>query len=143
VTRPFRFPRIAEQVEQRPLGVLLLPRPVEEMGRPVEELLKAPGVVAVEPARISARLPETIAGALAGVQARRLRLPGQPRAIALFDPRQWRLARALLALHPDAELWYGGDASGPLHELAVDRAALRFADDYDVLWERMDALGII
>jgi len=140
---PRGFERLAERampVEDRPLCVLLLPRALEEM--PVRELASAPGVVVVEPARLSAdRLPGALADGLAAVQARRLALPGVPRAIALFDPRQYRLARALLAIYPDAELWYGGDAAGVLHELAAERAALRFTD-HDVLWERMERLGV-
>jgi hypothetical protein len=140
-----RFADLAGHAEERPLGVLLLPRRVEEMGRQVAELLAAPAVVAVEPARMSGRVPAVLADALAAVQARRLRLPGQPRAVVVFDPRQYRLARALLVLHPDAELWYGGEDEGPLHELALERAELRFSPsgDDDVLWERMDELGII
>jgi hypothetical protein len=141
----FGFDRLAERallVEARPLCVLLLPRSLEEM--PMRKLASAPGVVAVEPARVSAeRMPSALADGLAAVQARRLALPGVPRAIVLFDPRQYRLARALLAIHPDAELWYGGGASGTLHELAAERAVLRFAEgDEPALWDRMERLGV-
>jgi hypothetical protein len=157
--------RIAEQAEllglDRPLCVLLLPAPLEafELRERAEDLLAAPGVAAVDPARLSyaaaARLGEAFADALAGVQARRMRLPGIPRALVVFDPLQYPLARALVALHPDAELWYGpeGEPAGErlrtLHELACERAALRFertpAPAYAQnlpLWERMEALGI-
>jgi hypothetical protein len=138
--------RAAPPVERPPLCVLLLPRALEQMPERerVEQLLAAPGVAAVEPARVTAGRPAALADALAMVQARRLRLPGNPRAIVLFDPRQYRLARALLALHPDAELWYGGTGEGPLHELAGERAALRFSAPWEnrVLWERMERLGI-
>ena len=71
-----------------------------------EDLLTAPGVVAVEPARISygayLRLPASVGDGLAAAQARRLRLPGVPRAIVIFHPLQYPLARGLIAQHPDA-----------------------------------------
>jgi hypothetical protein len=40
-------------------------------------------------------------------QARRMRLPGTPRAVAAFHPFQFFLAGALLARNPGSELWYG------------------------------------
>ena len=52
------------------------------------------------------RLPASVADGLAATQARRLRLPGVPRAIVIFHPLQYPLARGLIAQHPDAELWY-------------------------------------
>ena len=52
------------------------------------------------------RLPASVGDGLAATQARRLRLPGVPRAIVIFHPLQYPLARGLIALHPDAELWY-------------------------------------
>src|SRR3989442_11702388 len=97
----------------RPIAVLLLPRSLERfiLRDQAEDLLRAPGVVAVEPARVPygafGRLPVALAEALAGAQAGRMSLPGTPRAIVIFHPLQWPLARALLARHPDAELWYG------------------------------------
>jgi len=69
----------------------------------------------------------------------------------VFDLLQYPLARALTALHPDAELWYGPapGSSGALHDLACERAALHFertdapAHAQNLpLWERMEALGI-
>ena len=81
-----RAERAAEQAQRRPLCVLLLPDRLEEMPLrdQVEDLLAAPGVVAVEPARIAygayLRLPAAVADGLAVTQARRLRLPGRPRA---------------------------------------------------------------
>jgi hypothetical protein len=143
--------------EQRPLCVLLLPERLEafELRERAEDLLTAPGVVAVDPPRLSyaaaRRLGDAFADALAGVQARRMRLPGFPRALVVFDLLQYPLARALTALHPDAELWYGPPpgSSGALHDLACERAALRFertdgpAHAQNLpLWERMEALGI-
>jgi hypothetical protein len=147
----FGLGRLAEQampVEERPLCVLLLPRPLEELGTAAHALAAAPGVVAVDPPRLSyraaERLPDSVADGLAAVQARRLGLPGFPRAVVLFDPLQYRLARALMSIHPDAELWYGGEATGTLHELAAERATLRFdtAGDLRPVWERMERLGV-
>jgi hypothetical protein len=157
--------RIAEDAElfgdSRPLCVLLLPAPLEafELRERAEDLLTAPGVAAVDPPRLSyaaaARLGEPVADGIAMVQARRMRLPGHPRALVVFDPLQYPLARALIGLHPDAELWYGpagepaGDRERELHERAAERAALRFERASGPvhtqnlpLWERMEALGI-
>ena len=155
----------AEQAEllgqTRPLCLLLLPAPLErfELRERAEDLLAAPGVAAVDPPRLSytgaARLGEGFADGLAMVQARRMPIPGIPRALVVFDPLQYPLARALTAIHPDAELWYGptavpaGGRELVLHELAHQRAALHFeAADEPAhtanlpLWERMEALGI-
>jgi hypothetical protein len=161
----FGWARIAEDAEllgrDRPLCVLLLPAPLEafELRERAEDLLTAPGVAAVDPPRLSytaaARLGESFADGLAVVQARRLTLPGHPRALVVFNPLQYPLARALAGLHPDAELWYGPAAEPAterertLHERASERAALRFersggpAHTQNLpLWERMEALGI-
>jgi hypothetical protein len=111
------FGRNAERAEQTgrelpPIAVLLLPRELERfiLRDQAEDLLRAPGVVAVEPARMSygayLRLPEPVADGLAATQARRLKLPGVPRVIAIFHPLQYPLARGLIARHPDAQLWY-------------------------------------
>jgi hypothetical protein len=132
----------------RPLCVLLLPEevPAQEW---VAALEAAPGVVAVDPARLSYRFAERLgdgfADALAALQARRLALPGVPRAVVILAPLQYRLARALLGRFPDAELWYGGaDGAEPrtLHDLAAARADLRFTTGADSLWERIERLGI-
>jgi glycosyltransferase involved in cell wall biosynthesis len=104
----------AERVgdEPPPIAVLLLPRELERfiLRDHAEDLLTAPGVVAVEPARMSygayLRLPVSVGDGLAATQARRLRLPGTPRAIVIFHPLQYPLARGLIARYPDAELWY-------------------------------------
>src|SRR3954453_16072167 len=101
-----------EQAELPPIAVLLLPRTLESfiLRDQAEDLLTAPGVVAVEPARISygayLRLPASVADGLAAAQARRLKLPGIPRVIVIFHPLQYPLARGLIAHHPDAQLWY-------------------------------------
>jgi hypothetical protein len=157
--------RIADDAEllgrNRPLCVLLLPAPLEQFAlrERAEDLLTAPGVAAVDPPRLSyaaaARLGESFADGLAAVQARRLRLPGFPRALIVFDPLQYPLARALGGLHPDAELWYeptrrpASERERTLHDLAVQRATLRFESgdgpahtQNRPLWERMEALGI-
>jgi hypothetical protein len=157
--------RVAEEAEllgqDRPLCVLLLPAPLEafELRERAEDLLSAPGVAALDPPRLSysgaARLGESFADGLAAIQARRLRLPGYPRALVVFDPLQYPLARALAGIHPDAELWYGptsvpeGGRERELHDLAGQRAVLRFAHPDGPahtanlpLWERMEALGI-
>ena len=153
--------RVVEEADRlardRPLCVLLLPDRLEafELRERAEDLLTAPGAVAVDPPRLSyaaaRRLGEAFADGLGGVQARRMRLPGFARALVVFDALQYPLARALTALNPDAELWYGPPAasSGALHDRACERAALRF-DRTDApvhtqnlpLWERMEALGI-
>jgi hypothetical protein len=161
----FSFGRIAEEAElfgqDRPLCVLLLPAPLEAftLRERAEDLLTAPGVAAVDPPRLSygaaARLGESFADGLTVVQARRMRLPGYPRVLVVFDPLQYPLARALTGMNPDAELWYGPVAvparerERELHDLALERAALRFdpaeepAHDANLpLWERMEALGI-
>jgi hypothetical protein len=134
----------------RPIAVLLLPRSLERfiLRDQAQDLLRAPGVVAVEPARVPygafGRLPGWLADGLAIRQARRLlrRLPGDPRAIVIFHPFQYPLARALVAARPDCELWYSiwdrydhaYDASpklreriAELHAQASERAALTFA----------------
>ena len=102
----------ASKHELRPIGVLLLPRDLESfiLHDQAEDLLTAPGVVAVEPARIPygayLRMPAAVADGLAATHARRLKLPGVPRVIVIFHPLQYPLARGLIALNPDAELWY-------------------------------------
>jgi hypothetical protein len=142
-------------VEQQ-LLVLLLPQRLERfhLETQARELLRAPGAVAVDPARIPVgRIPATVAAGLAVGQARRMRLPGLPAAVAIFHPLQFYLAGAMLARHPLAELWYGepepGDV-GPyeqLHAAASKRAALTFpvTADLDItrLQLRMAELGIV
>ncbi|MBA3327566.1 MAG: hypothetical protein H0T43_04615, partial [Solirubrobacterales bacterium] len=80
---------------------------------------------------------------LARATARRLlrAVRGDLRAVGIFHPVQWPLARALLAARPGAELWYGRwdryevapDASARmrerltvLHRQAAERSALTF-----------------
>ena len=135
----------AELEERTPLCVLLLPRQLEQfiLRDQAEDLLRAPGVVAIEPARVPygayLRVPAAVADGLAATQARRLRLPGRPAAVVIFHPLQYPMARALISENPDCELWYwrwdryevAYDASPrrrarleELHEQAMNRAAL-------------------
>ena len=147
--------------EERPLCLLLLPAPLERCAvrERAEDLLSAPGVAAVDPPRISyaslAHFSESVADGIAAIQARRLRLPGHPRAMVLFHPHQYPLARAIRSVHPDAELWYGpyadpqDEREESLNARAFERADLRFRhtdapahEQNLVLWNRMEALGI-
>ena len=143
-------------VPDRGLCVLLLPAKLEAspVRERAEDLLGAPGAVAVEPATIgygvTSRLPVLVRERIAAGQARRLALPGHPRAIVVFGAAQYPLAGALLAEHPEAELWYGGGEGGELHEQARGRAALYFGEEPGgsarernrPLLERMEALGV-
>ena len=144
-----------------PLLVLLLPRTLEEfiLRDQAEDLLRSPGVVVVESPRVRygvlGRLPAALRDVAAAMQAKRMRLPGTPRAVAIFHPFQYPLARALLQRHPGAELWYGRwdryehaydarprlrERLAHLHELASARSALTFAAS-DALVEIEEAAG--
>ena len=100
--------------ERPPIGVLLLPRELERfiLREQVEDLLRAPWVVAVDPPRVPygifGRLPEATAARIGARQAKRLvrtlrRNLGEPRAIVIFHPLQEPLGRALLARCPGSE----------------------------------------
>jgi hypothetical protein len=101
-------------VSRAPIAVLLLPRSLEEfiLREQARDLLRAPGVVAVEPGRVPygtfGRVPESAAARIARGQARRLlrRLPGRPVVVVIFHPLQWPLA-AELVRRTGAEVWYG------------------------------------
>jgi hypothetical protein len=131
-----------------PIAVLLLPRPLEQfiLREQAQDLLRAPGVVAIEPGRVPygafGRVPERTARRMARGQARRLaaRLPGEPAAVVMFHPLQWPLAGEL-AKRTGAEVWYGrwdryeqAYDAGPglrrrleqLHEQAASASALTF-----------------
>ena len=110
--RHSRRKRYGAQPTPDPLALLLLPAPLEEfeLEEHARDLLRAPRVIALEPPRVSrtrlARLPEALALRTALRQAKRLKLPGQPRVVIVYDPLQTLLGLGLLARHPDAELWY-------------------------------------
>jgi hypothetical protein len=132
-----------------PTCLLLLPRPLRQfiLRDQAQDLLRAPGVVAVEPGRIPygvyGRAPDAVAARLARAVARELvpRLDGEPRVVVIFHPFQEPLARAVIEQAPGCELWYGRwdryehayDASprlrsrlARLHERAARGAALTF-----------------
>jgi hypothetical protein len=149
--------------ERMPLCVLLLPRELDSFVQreQAEDLLRAPGVVAVDPPRLPygayGRMPRTAGEALAATQARRLlralrRRGGEPRVVVIFHPLQYPLARAIVGRSDGCELWYGrwdryerAHVAGPamrarleeLHSLAAQRAELIFvASDELVRIER-------
>jgi hypothetical protein len=171
--RPYGLGRRALRAPQdprtlRPIGVLLLPRVLERFALRAQaaDLMRAPGVVAIEPARMSyesyLRLPLGVGDGIAAIQAKRLSLPGLPHVALIFSPLQYPLARALIAEHPECELWYAPEEREPeksrkrrerLQELdlaASERAALRFSVDQlrqDERfpaggWARLEKLGI-
>src|SRR4051794_14092921 len=142
---------LADPAAGRPLCLLLLDGVLEQVrfARRAEDLRRAPGVLAVEPAK---RTPSSM---LLDRVARRLakRLPGVPRVLVLIGPEQYPLARALLSRHPEAELWYAPSEDATENDtLARDRATFVFSaeDDPDVgafqvnaeLWDRLEALGV-
>jgi len=100
------------------LAVMLLPGKLEGMALEAHarDLLSIPRVIALEPSRV--RPPRFLRDSISLRQARRLRLPGQPRLLLLYHPAQYPLARALCARHEDLELWY----------IPPGRAALETAD---------------
>ena len=109
---------------REPIAVLLLPARLEELAerKTAGELLRGPGVVAVEPGRLPfAQTPRAARG-----QAKRLlrRLPGRPVAVVVFGERQWALARELTARVQGSE--------------ALDAAAI----EPGTLRARLTALGV-
>ena len=114
------------------LGVLLLPSKLEDFaladhGR---RLLEIPRVVALEPSKF--RVPAFLREAAPLRQARRMRLPGDPRVFVLYHPAQYRLARAFRSRYEQSELWYlraldegelrEGSELSELDQLAQERA---------------------
>src|SRR5436190_3441521 len=83
-----------------PLCLVLLPGRLQQspLRERIEDLLRAPGSLAVEPAALSygatGRLPELMRERLAAGQARRMTLPGRMRVVVAFEPSQYPLARA-------------------------------------------------
>jgi hypothetical protein len=138
--------------------LLLLPEKLERFAHRalVEDLLATGRALAVDPPPTSyrriARIPDAIGVTVSLKQARRLRkrLPNDPTAIAIFDPAQYPLARGLLALIPDCQLFYELSAELPrgdrrlteLHALAAERARVRFtAADPQPLRDALAQLG--
>lgn len=116
-----------------PICVLLLDGALEQtaFARRAEDLLRAPGVIAVEPGRRPARL-------LAGRIAQRLakRLPGTPRLVLAFHGAHRPLAAALAA-RSEAELLLAGRD----FDAGDDGATPAFALNAP-LWDRLEALEI-
>jgi len=144
-----------------PLCLLLLPRTLERfiLRDLAEDLLRAPGVVAVGPGRVSygalARIPRFAARRVARAQARRLvrGLRGSPRVVVIFHPLQLGVAEAVME-STGAELWYGrwdryerAHDAGPalrarletLHDRAARRSALTFTASTELLRLETDA----
>ena len=129
----FRRRGDGEETPPEPLGVLLLPSALEEfeLRDHARDLLAIPRVIALEPPRV--RIPGFLRDSAGVRTATRLRFPGQPRLLVLYDPAQYPLARALGARYGDAELWYirrtgepgqGGDEDRVQSDaLARERAA--------------------
>jgi hypothetical protein len=137
-------------VDRPPICVLLLPAPLERfiLRDQAEDLLRADGVIAVDPPRMPygalLRLPVTVGDAIAARQARRLartlrRRVGEPRVVVIYHALQYQLGRALVAAAPGCELWYwrwdrferAYDANerqrarlDELHEQAAERASM-------------------
>jgi hypothetical protein len=151
-------PRYREQTAAEPLGILLLPRRLEEFELAPDharDLLSIPRVVAVEPPGRSP--PKFLRDSLPTRQARRLRFPGEPRVLVLYHPSQYLLARALLARHVESELWYvvrdGAELTEALgykqdellemDQLARARARQTIGPEDDALRYRLRELEII
>jgi hypothetical protein len=105
--------------EDESMAIILLPGSLEGFEREehARSLLSIPRVIALEASR--RRPPAWLRNAAPLRQARRLRLPGRLRAVILYHPAQYPLARALCAQHEEAELWY----------LPPDRAGLKGRSD--------------
>jgi hypothetical protein len=140
----------SDDTAERPVCLLLLTAPLERfiLRDQAEDLLRAPGVVAIGPGRVPAgaygRLPALGADRVAAARARRIvaalrRRGGVPRVVVIFHALQEPLARAIRRAAPGCELWYwrwdryeaAEDASGrlrrrldALHEAAAAEAAL-------------------
>jgi hypothetical protein len=140
----------------RRLLLLLLPAMLERLPEreAVEEVLRAPDAVAVEPPRVSydalARLPMGGARSVARRQAWRMRLPGVPAVVIVLHPLQFPLGAAMADRFPVLELWYappGAEPASPreadLHAAASERALETVALPLSArLWTRAEALGI-
>jgi hypothetical protein len=132
-----------------PLAVLLLPAKLEdfELAAHARDLLSIPRVLALEPGRF--RTPRWLRDTAPARSARHLRFPGDPRVLVLYDPRQYPLARALVARYQRAELWYlrpdpeqlpAGEPSEDLSDL--DQLATERAGHSRVISQTADAADL-
>jgi hypothetical protein len=113
------------------LAIVLLPGRLEtfEHQAQAKSLLAIPRVIALEPSRV--RTPRFLREGTVARQAARIQLPGELRAVILYHPAQYPLARALLGRHQRSELWYvapdldtiDGDELLTFDQLARERAA--------------------
>lgn len=141
----------------RPLGLLLLPTPLEEFALrgEVETLRRVGRLALVDPPRLSyrrlVRLPRIVAEILAQTQARRLikavrRKGDRPAVVVMFEPEQYLLARAVLSRAPGTELWYRPAAEGDseLHGNALARATLMLepGTPVDEIVDRLHEAGL-
>jgi hypothetical protein len=140
---------------REPLALLLLPAKLEQFtcAEHARRLLDIPRVIALEPGRF--RTPRWLRDAAPLRQAKRLRLPGDPRVVVLYHSLQYPLARALLARYEQSELWYlrlDDAAEHPeLDQLAESRALETHriqeprgrSTAEDALRRRLSELGII
>jgi hypothetical protein len=112
-----------------PLALLVLPGPLEgyEYEPHARRLLEIPRVLAIEPRRPD--VSPLVSEAVSMGQAKRLRLPGKPRLIVLYGPRQYPLARAIVQRNAGTELWYldTGPPGEPGRLADFDRLARRDA----------------
>jgi hypothetical protein len=98
-----------------PTCLLLLPGPLAAfiLRDQAQDLLRAPGVIALEPGRVPygvyGRAPDRVGAALARRVARELvrGLDGPPRVVVIFHPFQEPLATAIVNQAEGCELWYG------------------------------------
>jgi hypothetical protein len=137
------------------LAIVLLPGPLEtfEHETQARSLLSIPRVIGLEPSRV--RTPRFLREGAVARQAARIQLPGDLRAVILYHPAQYPLARALLGRHQGAELWYvapdldtvDGDELLTFDQLARERAtgilhSVQGIDD-EPLRLRLQALEVI
>jgi hypothetical protein len=134
-----RHPALGDVQEKRePLGLLILPVTLEAfaLAEPARRLLAVPRVLALEPPRMEP--PRLLRHSAPFRQAKRLKLPGEPRVVVLFDPGQYPLARAVCARFTGAELWYVRPEPDQRAPAADPRADL---DEYDALASERAGLG--